>query len=173
MIIIYGILTISICLHEKPRVKKSTGKKMNFMCCRHRLELSENPEKAIAVWSRLLMQAKLKFAKGNFREAAIACGNALDCAEITFEDNPVSGEVNRYLRTAVELIYIIRRGNDILNTEMLLNHVEETLQENLYPADVKLLTKPLQDVTYLPLDRVSNWMQILWDADKQLCRQLH
>lgn len=146
---------------------------MNFICAKHRLELSENPEKATVLWSRLIMRAKIAFSQGSFDEAVKSCGNALDCAAITFEDNPVSGEVNRYLRTAVELLYISRYSSNDLDTEALLTHTKRVIERTLSPADTSLLLKPLEDVSFLPLHRVNNWMKSLWDADKQLCKNVH
>lgn len=132
---------------------------MKFMCYKCKQSLAKNPSRALAAWSKFMIRAREEQAGKQYNEAVITYGNAMDVAQITFENAPISeSEVDRYIRTVVEFVYAVRQCDGSYDLTLLVNRVQKILERGLYPANVKLLLKPVQDVASAPLCQVDRWM---------------
>lgn len=82
---------------------------MNFMCSKHLNELYDNPSYAKVIWAKLVSQARQQLKKKDWQKTIMFYGNALDAAQVSLEANNDTGfkSVNRYIKTASELISII------------------------------------------------------------------
>ena len=139
---------------------------MNFMCPKHRAHLSKDPKEALIVWHRLINLARYQADHYHWQQSIMFYGNALEAAEIAFAKAPASLAVNRYMRTASELIYVMRLCDYGCSLELLVNTVKDKLEKNLYPANIQLLLRPLNDVAYSPLAEVHRWMSAMFEADR-------
>jgi len=138
---------------------------MNFMCEKHRDKLSGNPKAATALWYRLMFLARHQAKTQEWQKSIISYGNALDAAQVIFESDPTSPEVSRYIRTASELAYTMRKCNYPFDIKRVVAEVTDNLKKNLYPANVQLLLSPLTDIAYSPLQEVHQWMKAVFEAD--------
>jgi hypothetical protein len=141
---------------------------MNFMCKKHRDKLSEDPKSATELWCRLMYLARRQAKTNERRKSVISYGNALDAAQIIFQSDPTSPEVNRYIGTASELVYIIRQCDYPCDIQGLVVTVTSNLKKSLYPANVQLLLRPLTEIAYSPLSEVDQWMQAVFKTDTHL-----
>jgi hypothetical protein len=128
--------------------------KIRFLCPKHRQELLDNPAYAQAIWVRLLSSARHKLDQGNWDNAALVYGNAFETAEILFEQSDCFYEVNRYLQSAIEFAYALRHCSYAADLGLLVAIVKQQLGDKLYPAQIKLLLKPLTDMAFSPLSEI-------------------
>ncbi|MFT7372614.1 MAG: hypothetical protein ACI9T9_001301 [Oleiphilaceae bacterium] len=138
---------------------------MNFMCEKHRDKLTEDPKAATVLWCRLMFLARHQAKAQAWQKSIISYGNALDAAHVIFENDPASPEVSRYIRTASELAYAIRKCNYPCDIQLVIAEVKHNLKKSLYPANVQLLLIPLTDIAYSPLQEVHQWMKEVFEAD--------
>lgn len=137
------------------------------MCAKHRKKLIEAPESAIVIWYRLMSLARHQAKTQEWQKSVISYGNALDTAQIIFENDPASHEVSRYIRTASELAYTIRQCNYPCDLQVVVAVVKNNLERSLYPANIQLLLRPLTDIAYSPISEVNRWMKALFESDLQ------
>ena len=138
---------------------------MNFMCKKHFEKLSEDPKAATALWSSLMFVARHQAKTQKWQKSIISYGNALDAAQVVFENDPTSPEVNRYIRTASELTFTIRQCDYPIDIQRVVAVVTNNLKKSLYPANVQLLLRPLNEIAYSPLSEVTQWVKALFEAD--------
>lgn len=133
-------------IHSK--IKKSRYITVNFMCEQYREKLNGNPRSATLVWNRLMHMARQHSADQQWYKSVVAYGNALDAAEIIFESTDIATETNRYLRTACELLYAVRCCDYPCDIPVFVAMIKKTLEENLQPANIYFLLRPLTDIAY-------------------------
>ncbi len=138
---------------------------MNFMCKKHREELSKDPKDASGLSNKLMYLARHQAKAKEWQKSIISYGNALDAAQVIFESDPTSSEVNRYIGTASELVYIIRQCDYPCDVQNIVAVVKNNLKNSLHPANVQLLLRPLTQISYSPLSEVSQWMKAVFKAN--------
>lgn len=146
---------------------------IQFMHKNHRGQLEENPCSAIIIWTRLIHLARHQASEFQWHLAIKSYGNALETAEIILSDVPAPDAVNRYVRTAMELIYTLRQCNDDYDAKGIVTVIKKKVGNILYPAKVDLLIKPLTDVASAPLSDVDGWMKKLFITDQVRTQQVH
>jgi hypothetical protein len=109
------------------------------------------------------------------RESVYYYGNALDTAEIVLIANPSAHaiDINRYINTAIELVYILRCCDDLKGKKYIVNSVEQVLTTYLYPADIQLLMKPIIHTVYAPMPSVKHKMELLFAKDDNKKNIIH
>jgi hypothetical protein len=138
---------------------------MKFICKKHREQLSEDPKATTVLWSSLMFLARHQAKAQEWHKSVISYGNALDAAQVVFESDPTSPEVNRYIRTASELTYTIRQCDYPCDVKLVVAMVTSNLKKSFYPANVQLLLRPLNEIAYSPLSELKQWVKALFEAD--------
>lgn len=137
----------------------------HYMCSKHRSELERDPKLALQAWFRMINTARYFTNNHHWVNAIKLYGNALDCAEIIFLEKPDSDAVNRFIRTAVEFLYVLRVTGQTQDIKILVNSITHKLEKGLYPANVQLLMRPVHDTVSAPLKDVGRWVAALLLAD--------
>lgn len=143
------------------------------MCQQHKNQIAQHPESAVSAWLELMARARSLMDMREWQLSIIAYGNALGVAEVIFANNPNSFEVNRYIRTAVEFIYILRASQHSANINELVESMSDCLQKQLYPAHIELLLRPIKDIAYQPLPQMDRWMNALFLEDEKKNHSIH
>ncbi len=131
------------------------AQKICFLCPKHRQQLLGNPYYAQVIWMRLLSNARHKINQGDWNSAALVYGSAFETAEILFKQSGCFYEVNRYLQSAIEFAYALRHCSYDADLGLLIAMVKLHLGDKLYPAQIKLLLKPLTDMAFSPLSEIT------------------
>ncbi|MFT6390035.1 MAG: hypothetical protein ACJAUP_003435 [Cellvibrionaceae bacterium] len=150
----FGIINHSGIFDMSRQPNAESEQKIRFLCPKHRQKLLDNPEYAQTILVRLLSNARHKLDQGSWDNAALVYGSAFETAEILFEQSDCFYEVNRYLQSAIEFAYALRHCSYEADLGMLVALIEEKLNEKLYPAQIKLLLKPLRDMAFSPLSEI-------------------
>ena len=135
------------------------------MCEKYRNQLSEDPKAATFLWGRLMLLARHQAGTQEWQNSVVSYGNALDAAQVIFEDDPTSPEVTRYIGTASELVYTIRQCDYPCDIQIVVAVVKNNLKNSLHPANVQLLLRPLTDIAYSPLSEVKQWMKAVFKTN--------
>lgn len=146
---------------------------MHFVCQKHKNELADNPRAAINSWLQLMATARYNKNIRQWKLSINAYGNALDVAEVLFASDPSSLEVNRYIRTAIEFIYILRSSEHPAKIKEVVEFIAGCLQKQLYPAHIELLLRPINDIAYKPLPLIDKWMDALFLEDEMKNHSIH
>ncbi|MBU2887095.1 hypothetical protein KO507_15100 [Gilvimarinus agarilyticus] len=73
--------------------------------------------------------------------------------------------IERYLRTALELIYAMRKYKPNTDLGELIETVKQRLQPLLAPVPAEVVIAPLIDVAFSPIDDVDDWIQMLFNYE--------
>lgn len=134
---------------------------MSFLCQQHRSQLCEDVNRAESSWHRTMARARFSVQHQAWDKAVMHYGNSLDISDILVSHHGVPDGVDRYVRTAVEMMHAVRNSRYWQDTqafyEMIMNRMKAFEQLSI---DDRRLT-PFRDVTFKPLDQVNTWMP-LW-----------
>ena len=87
--------------------------------------------------------------------------------------NCCSVAVDRYLRSALEYAYALRKEQASVNFHLLVCHVENHIQDIKHTLSVPMLMKPLEEVIHMPINLADFWMVSLLSLDHIESRVLH
>lgn len=144
---------------------QALNKPSHFLCGKHKQNLEKNPEQAVIIWKRLILTARKKSIAAQWQEAIVLYGNALEVASIIFTCNPNKYEVNRFIRTSIELIYALRRCEYFCDYSLLITTLQKTLQETLPKSYSDGLLQPMIDIAFSSMNDVTRWMTLLYDME--------
>lgn len=111
---------------------------------------------------------------GRWSESVRYYGAAFEAAELLIRC-PKSAMIfsDRYLRTALELIYACRKSAWPIEGGEIIRQVRRCLSAWLEPAALQQAVAPLLDVAFSPLTVVDEWMQRLFAFDQRASHTLH
>jgi hypothetical protein len=146
---------------------------MKYLCDSHRDEFANNPQQAAQAWRGIIVQARELFHMQAWEKASVVYGNAFEIAELLLSSNPSQYSVDRYLRSALEYAYSLRKHDAKMNLGSLIVHVKNHIRGIQHTMAVPLLLEPLEEVIKLPLNLADYWMQSLLSLDTIESRVLH
>ena len=100
-------------------------------------------------------------------------GNAFEISELLLSQDPTRFSVDRYLRSALEFAYVLRKNKTKSNLTTLISHVEKNINHIKHTMAVPMLMQPIDEVINLPIHLSDHWMQSLLSLDSVELRILH
>ena len=146
---------------------------MKYLCDGHREAFSNNPEQAKQAWQNIVFQARELFHTVDWEQASLVYGNAFEISELLLSSDPSQFSVDRYLRTAFEFAYCLRKDNARIDLESFIFHVKNHVDSTQHAMGIAMLIQPLQDVVNLPIHVTDFWMKSLLSLDSIDSRVLH
>jgi hypothetical protein len=146
---------------------------MKFMCNMCRQHLAAEPERAYDFWKGAVRKANKNRDALQWDAAITAYGNALDAADILLDqkDSPKE-DLERYLRTAQEMTYALRKGGYFGDLDAFVLTVEARLSDEVLPKPVVWYLRPLKDVAENPICAVDMWMNTLAETFRFSSKQV-
>ncbi len=91
---------------------------------------------------------------------------ALEVADTMLKD-PVTQKfaIERYLRSALELIYAMRKYKPDTDISELIETVKQRLQPLFAPLQAEVVIAPLIDVAFSPISDVDEWISMLFNYE--------
>ena len=120
-----------------------------------------------------MFQAGELFHTGDWEQASLIYRNAFEISELLLSSDPSQFSVDRYLRTALEFAYCLRKDNERINLESFIYHVKNHIKTTKHAMGIAMHMQPLQDVVNLPIHVADFWMKSLLSLDSIDCRVLH
>ena len=146
---------------------------MRYLCKDHRQEFSRNPKRAAQSWQEVIMRARTLFHLQHWDQASVIYGNAFEIAEILLTNSQSQFSVDRYLRSALEFAYTLRKSQTPCELEAFLPHVKQQLARAKTKVDLPYLTQPIEEVINLPIHMADHWLTALLSLDAIEHRVLH
>ena len=135
---------------------------MKFLCKTCRANLTTDSERALQFWNKACQVASMHSEALQWESAITAYGNALEAAEILLKQkHNVKFDLERYIRTAQEMTYALRKGGYFADMDILADMVEACLLEERLTRPLKWYLRPLKDVANNPICAVDMWMRTL------------
>lgn len=134
-----------------------------FLCSQHRNQMTQDPQRALFTWNRLQGLASRHMDGGEWENAVTTYGLAFETAEILLSTGACKQhDVDRYLRSALDFIYTLRKSAYTADFEALFDKIKHRLENEVFLASIEHALKPLMDIAYSPVSEVDRWMQILY-----------
>ncbi len=146
---------------------------MRYLCNSHRAQFINDPHHAAQSWQLIMLQAREIFHLQDWQKAAIVYGNAFEISELLLVSHPTAFSVDRYLRTALEFAYALRKNQTDTNLNALIPHITENIQNIKHSMAMSFLIQPVEEVINLPIHLSDHWMQSLLSLDSLDHRVLH
>lgn len=147
---------------------------MRFLCEGCCAQLSSCPEKAKDFWNRTWNKGSAYRCSAQWERAVVAYGNSLDAAQIILRQSKVPVEdLERYLRTAQELIYAMRKGGYYGDIDSFLTDVSETIETITLPRPKGWYLRSVQAVADNPICAVDAWMKSLSESSFEAGSSVH
>lgn len=146
---------------------------MKYLCDSHRDEFSNNPQQAAQAWRGIIVQARELFHLEEWARASVVYGNAFEISELLLRSNPSQFSVDRYLRSALEYAYSLRKHNPEMGLGSLIVHVKNNIRGLQHTMSVPQLVEPLEEVIKLPINLADFWMYSLISLDSIESRVVH
>jgi hypothetical protein len=159
------------CLWANQLVK--SGIFMKYLCNNHRNEFANNPQQAARAWKGIIEQARELFHMREWEKATIVYGNAFEISELLLTSDRTQYSVDRYLRSALELVYALRKKDTEVNLAAFILHVEMSIKGIPHSMALPQLMRPLEEVSKMPINLVDFWMLSLLSLDSIESRILH
>jgi hypothetical protein len=135
---------------------------MKFLCEACRANLMSDPEHALQFWNKAWCLASLHSEALQWDNAITAYGNALEAAEVLLnQKHNIKYDLERYIRTAQEMTYAIRKGGYFDDMDALAILVEARLAQEKLARPLTWYLRPLKDVANNPICAVDMWMRTL------------
>ena len=80
-----------------------------FLCPKHKQAFVDKPEYAEVIWARLINEAQHQVSLYEWNKAVIIYGNAFEICDILLMKSNDNNAIKRYLRTAIEFAYVLRK----------------------------------------------------------------
>jgi len=120
-----------------------------------------------------MLQAREVFHIQDWQKAAIIYGNAFEISELLLVSNPTAFSVDRYLRTALEFAYALRKNKVVTNLNPLIPHIKNNIRNIKHSMAMEFLIQPVEEVINLPIHLSDHWMKSLLSLDSLDHRILH
>ena len=146
---------------------------MRYLCSQHRSIFTDNPQQAAESWQAIMLKARELFHLQEWQQASVVYGNAFEISELLLVSRPTRFSVDRYLRSALEFAYVLRKNETQSNLNVLIQHVKNKIESIKHSMAVPLLIKPIDEVINLPIHLADYWMQSLLSLDSIDQRVLH
>jgi len=146
---------------------------MRYLCKDHRKEFSRNPKQAAQSWQEIIMRARSLFHLQHWDQAVVIYGNAFEISEILLTNSQTKFSIDRYLRTALEFAYALRKSQTPCNLEAFLPHVKKQMALTKTRDDLSYLIQPIEEVINLPIHMADHWLTALLSLDAIEHRVLH
>lgn len=145
----------------------------SFLCPKHKQAFINKPAYAEIIWTRLINEAQNQVGLYQWNKAVIIYGNAFEISDLLLKESNDNNAIKRYLRTAIEFAYVLRKCSYTSDVSILVTFVSETLTQHLYPADNKLILQPLNNIAFSTLHEPKNWINILKSMSESYSKTLH
>ncbi len=146
---------------------------MRYLCKDHRKEFSRNPKQAAQSWQEIIMRARSLFHLQHWDQAVVIYGNAFEISEILLTNSQTKFSIDRYLRTALEFAYALRKSQTPCNLEAFLPHVKKQMALTKTCDNLSYLIQPIEEVINLPIHMADHWLTALLSLDAIEHRVLH
>ncbi len=146
---------------------------MRFLCTDHRRELNCNPKQAAQLWQKLILQGRGLFHLQYWEQAVVVYGNAFEISEMLIANSQTKYSIDRYLRTALEFAYVLRKSQTPCNLESFPLHVKKQLSLLKTEQPISHLMQPIEEVIDLPLHMADFWLRELLSLDSIESRIYH
>lgn len=146
---------------------------MKYLCDQHRSEFANNPKQATHAWKVIIDQARQLFHTQDWENASRVYGNAFEISELLLVSERTAFSVDRYLRSALEYAYVLRKEGAGVDLSALISHVSQNIKNVKHTLSLELLVKPLEDVIRMPMHLADFWMLSLLSLDHIESRVLH
>ena len=140
---------------------QNTAEHFQFLNPEHRQIMACKPQYANVIWLGLMSAARKQIDVEAWDFAVVAYCDAFEVAEIILSKKTNSHEINRYVRTATEFIYSLRRCSFNSDVPCLVALIKEQLSKKLALEKVELLCESLTEIAYLPLSEASTRVERL------------
>jgi hypothetical protein len=150
-----------------------SGARMNYLCDGHRDEFVNNPQQAVQAWKEIILQARESYHLQDWERSTLVYGNAFEISELLLSSYPTQFSVDRYLRTALEFAYSLRKGREDADLDAFVVHVKGNVETIKHTMAISMLMQPLEEVIKLPIDVADFWMKSLLSLDYIEARVLH
>ena len=144
-----------------------------FLCPKHRQVFIDTPEYAEVIWTRLINEAQNQIGLYEWNKAVIIYGNAFEICDILLKKSNDNNAIKRYLDTAIEFCYALRKCSYTSDVSILISFVSETLNHHLNPAECKLILRPLNNIASSALPKPKHWINILKHMSESYSKTLH
>lgn len=145
-------------------IKHASNKQ--FLCDKHRALALHNPEQSKRLCCKLRAMARGYIGQQRWDEAVPVCGTAFEAADILLRHDDTSKQATeRYLRSAIELSYTLRKSRHEPDLGAMIALVEQRLAPHYAPAPLQTMLAPLIDIAFSPLADVDEWMEVLLAMD--------
>lgn len=145
----------------------------SFLCPKHKQAFVNEPKYAEEIWTRLMNEAQNQVGLYEWSKAVIIYGNAFEISDILLKESNDNNAIKRYLRSAIEFSYVLRKCSYTSDVSILYSFVSTTLKQHLYPADCKLILQPLNNIAFSTLHEPKHWINILKYMTKSYSTTLH
>lgn len=133
-------------------------------------------------WQKTIESARRQVSGSHWNGAVRDYRKAFEIAEqMISQDACIMDGAKRYVRTAIELAYCLRRSNHKSNHEndhegdlqILVAIVRKCLQQKWLACPVDPLVAPLNNVAFMPRSEIDYWMQVLFSLEAKKGKTLH
>ncbi len=146
---------------------------MRFLCTDHRRVLNSNPKQAAQLWQELILQGRGLFHLQYWDQAVVVYGNAFEISEMLIANSQTKYSIDRYLRTALEFAYVLRKNQSPCNLKAFPPHVKKQLSLLNTEQPISHLMQPIEEVIDLPLHMADFWLRELLSLDSINQQVLH
>lgn len=144
-----------------------------FLCPKHKQAFKDKPEYAEMIWTRLMNEAQHQVSLLEWNKAVVIYGNAFEISDILLKESDDNNAIKRYLRTAIEFTYVLRKCSYSKDVSTLVSFVTETLTQHLYPAECRLILQPLNNIAFSTLHEPQQWSNILKYMSESYSKTVH
>ena len=102
---------------------------MKFLCGKHRLWLTQNPEELLPGWRRTCRMGREALVEEHWHQAAVFFGNAWEMSELLLSAQPGRGSQQRYIETAGEMMWALRAGEQSDGCRFVFSQVLSRLEQ--------------------------------------------
>lgn len=124
-------------------------------------------------WARAYSQGRENIEVRDWHTASLEYCQAFEAAEQMLRSRGDAYDIERYIRTSLELIFCLRMSSTNSDLTALIHIVEFNL--GTYLSDTQLLQRltPLYDVAFAALNSVQHWVDQLFLAEQKKANTLH
>ena len=147
---------------------------MKFLCAHHRQMYQQNAHHAFNFWVKALGMARIRVGEKNWPAASVMYGHAYEVAQIMLSSEAnTEKSLGRFLSTAIEFGYSLRKNNCADELANLIACVEEELRCYASAGELKLLLRPLNELTDKSETELDEWIDWTLCIDMGANRIIH
>lgn len=137
--------------------------------CKRQEHITGDSQIVMRRWQKLRLCALQHMLKGNWQDALAPISSALETADMLLEYHRVSSgslELQRFIRTAMDYILILRKNSQDVDMQTLVALIQQRIVNTCYSSDIEKQITPIRDMAFAPIEEAEYWMSILLNMER-------